>query len=143
MKSSTIFAPLALAAVSRALTVSFDPAYDNAAGSLTTVACSDGSNGLINRGFNTFGQLPKFPFIGGVPAITGFNSASCGTCWNLTFVNSQGVSKSVSILGIDVATPNFNIALGAMNALTNNQAQQLGRVTITAANVPASVCGLT
>ncbi|KAF8881933.1 immunomodulatory protein [Gymnopilus junonius] len=124
------------------LTVSFDTAYDNKAGSLDTVACSNGSNGLENRGFSTFGSLPNFPNIGGAPAITGFNSVNCGTCWNLTFVNSQGVSKSINILAIDVATPNFNIAEEAMNTLTNGQAVQLGRVPITASQVSASLCGL-
>ena len=137
---------LALAALfptlAYSLTVSFDPTYDNKAGSLDTVACSNGSNGVENLGFKTFGDLPNFPNIGGAPAITGFNSVNCGTCWNLTFVNSQGVSKSINILAIDVATPNFNIAEEAMNTLTNGQAEQLGRVPITAAQVSKTLCGL-
>lgn len=124
------------------LTASFDPTYDNKSGSLDTVACSNGSNGLENKGFTTFGSLPNFPNIGGAPAVTEFNSVNCGTCWNLTFVNSAGVSKSINILAIDVATPNFNIAEEALNTLTGGQAVQLGRVPITASQVNASLCGL-
>lgn len=35
---------------STAVSVSFDQVYDNANGSLATVACSDGSNGLLTKG---------------------------------------------------------------------------------------------
>ncbi|KAF8810055.1 cerato-platanin-related secreted protein [Phlegmacium glaucopus] len=144
MKLSLIFTSLTvlLTSVHAQLTVSFDTTYDNAAQSLNTVACSNGPNGLESRGFTTFGSLPKFPFIGGAPAVTGFDSPGCGTCWQLTFVDSQGVSTSINILAIDVATPNFNIALEAMNALTNGQATFLGRVPVTAVQVASSVCGL-
>ncbi|KAH9483666.1 Allergen Asp f 15 homolg [Psilocybe cubensis] len=137
---SLIFVPAVVQAV---LTTSFDPVYDNVNGSLATVACSNGANGLLTKGFTTFGSLPSFPFIGGAPAVTGFNSAGCGTCWKLAFTNSSNITTSINILAIDVATPNFNIALAAMNNLTNNQAEQLGRVPITATQVAASVCGLT
>lgn len=53
------FAPLAtvfittlsvLAAPSATATVSFDQTFDNAGGSLATVACSDGANGLLTKG---------------------------------------------------------------------------------------------
>jgi len=144
MKRSLIFTSLAvlLTSVHAQLTVSYDTTYDNAGQSLATVACSDGPNGLLTRGFTTFGSLPKFPFIGGAPAVTGYNSPSCGTCWQLTYVNPQGVSKSINVLAIDVATPNYNIALGAMNVLTNGQATFLGRVPVTAVNIASSVCGL-
>lgn len=37
----------------------------------------------------------------------------------------------------------MNIALGAMNKLTNNQATQLGRVEATVKKVGVSQCGLT
>jgi len=137
------FASLAILPVlASALTVSYDTVYDNKAGSLATVACSDGENGLLTAGFTTFGSLPKFPFIGGAPAVTGWNSASCGTCWNITYVNTKGVSKTISVLAIDVGGANFNIAKAAMDTLTNGQATQLGRVTITSKKVATSLCGL-
>jgi len=144
MKLSLIFTSFAvlLTSVHAQLTVSFDQKYDNGAQSLDTVACSNGPNGLETRGFTTFGSLPKFPFIGGAPAVTGFDSPGCGTCWALTFVDAQGTSTSINVLAIDVATPNFNIALEAMNVLTNGQATFLGRVPVTANQVDPSLCGL-
>ena len=144
MKFSLILTSIAvlLTSAHAQLTVSYDQRYDDANESLTTVACSNGPNGLITRGFTTFGSLPNFPLIGGGPAVTGFNSPGCGTCWELTYVNGQGVSTSVNILVIDVATPNYNIALEAMNELTDNQATFLGRVPVTAVQVDSLVCGL-
>ncbi|KAF8894768.1 Cerato-platanin-domain-containing protein [Infundibulicybe gibba] len=76
--------------------VSFDPVYDNANQSLATVSCSNGANGLLTRGFTTFGSLPNLAHIGGATAVEGFNSVNCGTCWQLTFTNSSGIAKSVN-----------------------------------------------
>ena len=51
MKFSSIITALAAAASATASTVSvsYDTTYDSASGSLTTVACSDGANGLITK----------------------------------------------------------------------------------------------
>lgn len=39
------------------VSVSYDTVYDTASNKLTTVACSDGSNGLITKyGYQTFGK---------------------------------------------------------------------------------------
>ena len=119
------------------VTVSYDETYDNSAGSLTTVACSDGPNGLITKGFSSFGSLPHFPNIGGAAAVAGWNSAQCGSCWQLTYNG-----RSINVLAIDHTDSGFNIALAAMNTLTNNQATFLGRVNANATQVAASVCGL-
>lgn len=132
------FAALALLVPSAfGITVSYDQAYDNGSSSLDTVACSDGANGLLTKGFSTFGSLPHFPNIGGAAAVGGWNSAQCGSCWQLTFKG-----KSINVLAVDHADAGFNIALGAMNTLTNGQAQQLGRIDATAKQVAASQCGL-
>ena len=141
MKLSLIFTSIVvlLTSVHAQLSVSFDQKFDDASQPLSSVACS---NDLIARGFTTFGSLPHFPFIGGGPAVTGFDSPGCGTCWELTFVNAEGVPTSINILVIDVATPNYNIALEAMNDLTDNQAEFFGRVDVTAVEVAASACGL-
>lgn len=143
MKFSLIFSSLAvlLTPIHAQLTASYDTQYDNSSQSLSTVACSDGPNGLLTRGFTTFGSLPNFPLIGGAPAVTGYDSPGCGTCWELTYVNAQGISTSINILAIDVAT-DYNIALEAMNELTDNQATFLGRVPVTAISVAPSACGL-
>lgn len=146
MKFFALFAPLALVllgpSTTYAVQVTYDTTYDNSGGSLTTVACSDGSNGLITRGFTTFGSLPSFPYIGGASVITGWNSASCGTCWALTYTNAQGVSTTINVAAIDVAKSGFNIALSAMNELTGGNAVQYGVVDVTATQVAASVCRL-
>jgi len=138
MKFAYILSALAAAglAVGQSNTASFDQTYDNAANSLDIVACSNGQNGLETKGFTTFGSLPNFPNIGGVPAVAGFNSAACGTCWALTFNGT-----TINILAIDHST-SFNIALEALNTLTHGQAVQLGRVTVTSEQVTASACGL-
>ncbi|PFH53585.1 hypothetical protein AMATHDRAFT_54780 [Amanita thiersii Skay4041] len=145
MKSILRIAALALSilpAYSITTTVAYDQVYDNSGGSLTTVACSDGPNGMITRGFTTFGSLPGFPHIGAAFAVTGWSSDGCGTCWKLTYTNAQGQKKSINVIAIDVAGSGFNIALAAMNELTNNQAVQLGRVTVDATQLDESSCGL-
>ncbi|KAF9523754.1 Cerato-platanin [Crepidotus variabilis] len=135
MKFAAILSAAILPLIS-AVSVSYDTNYDSDA-SLATVACSDGTNGLLTKGYTTFPTLPRFPYIGGVPAITGYNSPACGTCWQLTY---QGAS--IYVLGIDASPSNFNIALGAMNALTNGQAVALGRIDVDYAKVANSDCGL-
>jgi len=142
MKFFAALAALCAVAFASPSTLSWDDVYDDSGASLAIVACSDGTNGLLTRGFTTFGSLTNFPNIGGVPAITGFNSASCGTCWKVTYTNSQGVQKSINVLGIDTGAKGFNVAKAAMNTLTNGQADQLGRVDVDAEQIDASNCGL-
>lgn len=135
--SAAVLAILAaLAAPILADTVSFDTVYDDPSVSLDEVACSDGPNGLLTKGFTTFGSLPT-KNIGGAAAVAGFNSPQCGSCWELTFNGT-----SINVLAIDHAGSGFNIAEGAMNALTNGQAAFLGRIDATATQVNASACGL-
>ena len=66
--------------------------------------------------------------------LTGQNK--CGTCWKLTY---EG--KSINVLGID-QSQGYNIAFAAMDDLTNGNAEFLGRIEATAAQVDKSVCGL-
>ena len=98
--------------------------------------CATDPHGLVNR-FPTFGSLPNFPHIGGAPAVEGWDSAACGTCWQITY-NGQ----SINVLAIDVGRDGFNLSEEAMNDLTNGQAAQLGRVDASATQVAPSVCGL-
>jgi hypothetical protein len=140
-----ILAALALAfppLLTLATTVSYDTRYDSGGNSLTTVACSDGSNGMITRGFNLFQDLPGFPHIGGAEAIAGWNSANCGTCWELAYTNAQNATTTINVLAIDVALSGFNIALSAMNELTNGNAAQFGKIDVVSRQVNAIVCGL-
>lgn len=121
--------------------LSYDEAYDSASGSLSDTSCSDGSNGLAKQ-YPTYGDLPKFPYIGGASAINSWNSPNCGTCWKLTYTNDKGVANSVNILAVDVAQDGFNVAVAAMDSLTGGLAKELGRIDVTSEQVDASVCGL-
>jgi hypothetical protein len=118
-------------------TLSYDTTYNAASLSLSSVACSDGPNGLETKGYTTLGSLPTFPNVGGVYTVTGWDSAACGSCYEVTYGNN-----TVAILAVDVSTVGFTVSETAMNTLTNNLADELGRVDVTALQVDASVCGL-
>ncbi|KAM3080682.1 hypothetical protein ACMFMG_005616 [Clarireedia jacksonii] len=120
--TASILLPL-LATLTSAITVSYDPGYDNGSRSLADVSCSDGSNGLLTKGYSTQGSLPHFPYIGGASTIGGWNSANCGTCYTLSYNG-----RSINVLAIDHAAEGFNIAEAALNDLTNGQAVALGRI---------------
>ncbi|PTB40952.1 uncharacterized protein TrAFT101_006103 [Trichoderma asperellum] len=138
MQLSNLFKLALFSAAVSADTVSYDTGYDDASRSLTVVSCSDGTNGLITRyHWQTQGQIPRFPYIGGAQAVAGWNSPNCGTCWKLTYSG-----KTIYVLAIDHTAAGFNIGLDAMNALTNGNAVALGRVSATASQVAVSNCGL-
>lgn len=79
------------------VSVSYDQRYDVGTTSLTQVACSDGPNGLITKNFTTFGSLPKFPFIGGAPAVAKWNDPDCGSCWQLGYQGNTINGKSIHL----------------------------------------------
>lgn len=62
-------------------------------------------------------------------------SPQCGTCYSLTY---RG--KTIYVLAIDHTATGFNIAQNAMNALTNGNAAQFGRVDAEYAQVAKSNC---
>lgn len=139
ISSIALLGALLASAVSaqQTVSVSYDQKYDVAGSSLTTVACSDGENGLIHRGFSTFGSLPRFPNIGGAPTVPGWNSPNCGNCYRLTYKD-----KSINVIAIDAAPGGFNIALAAMDKLTGNLGVELGRIQATYTLVADAECGL-
>jgi len=138
MKFFSIAAAFALAIpAALADTVRYDQTYDNSGQSLSTVSCSDGPNGLLTKGYTTFGSLPTFPNIGAAAAVTGYGSAECGSCWKLTYNGT-----SVTVIAMDHAGDGFNLSLESMNTLTNNQAQFLGSVAATVESLDPSQCGL-
>ncbi|PNS17231.1 hypothetical protein CAC42_6914 [Sphaceloma murrayae] len=127
-----------LVTATTAVTVSYDTGYDDGSRSLTALACSDGSNGLITRyGWQTQSQVAHFPLIGGADVVGGWNSGNCGTCWQLSYNGN-----TVNVLVVDSAQAGFNIGKGALDALTNGQAEMLGRVDAGAAQVGMDQCGL-
>ena len=117
--------------------VGYDTVYDNPNGSLSTVACSDGSNGMLTKGYTTFGSLPSFPNIGAAQAIAGWNSPACGSCWQISYGE-----KSIYFIAIDRTNNGFVVSSEAMNTLTNGQAQDLGVISADTTQVSESSCGL-
>ncbi|KAI1915201.1 hypothetical protein LOZ66_006325 [Ophidiomyces ophidiicola] len=134
--ATAIFVPLtSAAAVAASVTLSYDTRYDNAGLDLSHVACSDGPNGLITKGYKTAGSLPNFPHIGGVFTVPQWNSPNCGKCYKVTYND-----KSIHVTAVDHANAGFNIAKRSMNELTNGQAEQLGRIQVNYEDAPLSAC---
>ena len=77
MKVSGILSLASLAALASADPVKYDTGYDDGSRSMAVVSCSDGVNGLMTRyGWQTQGEIPRFPYIGGAGAVEGWNSAN-------------------------------------------------------------------
>ncbi|KAI6156703.1 Cerato-platanin [Pisolithus tinctorius] len=106
--------------------LAYDAIYGDASCPLSSLACSDGSNGLESNGYTTLSSFSNFPYLGGAPTIANWNDANCGKCYAITYAKN-----AINVLALD-----------AMNVLTNGQASALGRVEVTAVEVPASECGL-
>lgn len=137
---ASVMAPAVLttniAAALATISVSYDPGYDNGNRALTSVSCSDGTNGLITKyKWNTQGQISNFPYIGGFVGIAGWNSPQCGSCYSITWNG-----KTINILAIDHTETGFNIAEQAMNDLTGGNAVQLGRIDAQYVQVDISNC---
>jgi hypothetical protein len=137
--TSTIISLAALFSVASAdiEVVRYNTFYDNSQTSLNNVACSNGRNGLVTKGFPTFGSLPSFPNIGAAQAVGAWNSPFCGSCWELTFGGN-----TIYVTAIDTVGNGFDLSLQAMNTLTNGQAQELDSVNAQATQVDESYCGL-
>ncbi|KAI6039311.1 Cerato-platanin [Pisolithus marmoratus] len=120
--------------------VTYNTIYDNPNTPLVITACSNGANGLQTKGYDTLGQLPKFPFVGGIPGLA-WNSPDCGSCWQLSYKEANGNTRTILITAVDGAGL-FNLSLEAMNALTGGIAEAKGTVTATATKVAPSLCGM-
>ncbi|KAL4075333.1 Cerato-platanin-domain-containing protein [Scleroderma yunnanense] len=110
----------------------YDVFYDNSNESLDYLACSSGSNSLENKGYATLGQLSTFPDVSGVYTVTVWDSPACGTCYNVTYG-----STTIYVLAVDTAPEGFNVAEAALNALTDGQATQFGRIDMQTTPVDA------
>jgi hypothetical protein len=142
MKLISFLIPLsAVLPAARSVLVHYDAVYDNPSASLNTVACSDGKNGLITKGYKTFGDLPSFPHIGAVYAVEGYNSASCGSCWELKYTDDK-TTTSIDVIGIDHAAHGLVISKKALEHLGGPQAVNAGKINVTATRVGGSLCGL-
>ena len=84
MKSISIIALLAAPLAVSATRVSWDSVYDQGTESLSNIACSNGPNGLLTKGYNEFNDLPTFPNIGG-SSVASWNSPYCGSSHSTPF----------------------------------------------------------
>ncbi|KIK95706.1 hypothetical protein PAXRUDRAFT_140072 [Paxillus rubicundulus Ve08.2h10] len=142
MKFTTVlatFAIFALPSLAETVDVTYSTFYDDPNTSLGITACSNGVNGLQEK-YPTLGSIRNFPNVGGIPGLT-WNSTLCGTCWQLTYTEDSGQTNTVNIVAVDGAYT-FNLSLEAMNTLTGGVAVEKGKVSATAVQVAASVCGM-
>ena len=131
-----------LPAYGLAVTLGYDNNYGVGSNHLSSVACSDGDNGLLSRGFTTFDSLPTFPRIASTSEVAGWNSAQCGSCWELTYTNSNGVASSIVVTAVDHASAGFYTSVDALNELTGGRAIEVGTVNVVATSVDRANCGL-
>jgi hypothetical protein len=140
--TSTIISLAALFSVACAVTepIRPNPFYDKANTSMNDVACSNGVNGLVTKGYPTFGSLPTFPYIGGAFAVGGWNSTECGSCWELTYA-PHGIT--IHLVAIDTASSGFSVSDAAMDVLTGGGPSP-GRLPpdVEATQVAEHYCGL-
>ena len=141
MQLITFLVPLTSAALSLAnapmARLTYDTTYDNPDLSMNNLACSDGPNGLITKGYPTLGSLPSFPYVGGAATIPGWNSENCGNCYGLTYNGTR-----IYLTAVDVAWGGFNIGLRALDKLTGGRGRDLGTVYAQFSFHPRSQCGL-
>lgn len=135
--TSTVISLVSLFSIALADQVKYDISYGNGESKLTNVACSDGANGLLSKGFTSYNSLPSFPNIGAAKAVEGWNSTACGSCWNITYKD-----KWIAVTAIDHADDSFNLALQAMDTLTDGHAKELGVIDAQASQIDKSHCGL-
>ncbi|RXW25321.1 hypothetical protein EST38_g496 [Candolleomyces aberdarensis] len=142
---TSLFATLAYTLVAVAqpplqTTINFDDRYCVGSTSLQTTACSTGENGLITRGFPTFGSLPTFPAIAGSQFVEGFNSTSCGACWEVFDPNT---GRSVFLTLVNTAPTGFTLCTDTLLALTGfNRTNVPNSIPVEARAIPAADCGL-
>jgi hypothetical protein len=119
--------------------VRFNSFYDNGAQSLNNVACSNGDNGLVTKGYTTFDSLPTFPYVGAGYTVHNWNSPECGSCWQLTYPDT-GVTIYATV--IDTVYSGFDLSEEAVNVLTEGNAEQFSFINVDSTEVDPSYCGL-
>ncbi|OAX40940.1 Cerato-platanin [Rhizopogon vinicolor AM-OR11-026] len=136
----TLLSAVALRASAVSVYVTYDYTYGNSDGSLNNVACSNGANGLLSKGYTTFGSLPSFPYLGGVPGAS-WNSTLCGSCWAVKYAMPNGTQNTIYITAVDLAAT-FNLSPEAFGNLTDGTGFAPGKVRARAVQVNETKCGL-
>lgn len=108
---------------------------------LTTVACSNGINGLITKfGYSDLSSL--YPYVGAASFAT-WNSPECGGCWQL-----QNGAKKISITVIDQCFStgeslnyvHFDISLDAFTELGGQSAIHQGHMKVSFLKLSSDPC---
>ncbi|TPX72643.1 hypothetical protein SpCBS45565_g00403 [Spizellomyces sp. 'palustris'] len=108
--------------------------------STSTVACSDGANGLQQKGHNNLSKL--YPYVMAASFIQ-WNNPQCGQCIRVTNVAS---GKSVQMTVIDGCGPiagyntHFDMAPEAFNEIDNGAGYRDGHMVVTYEKVGDSPC---
>ncbi|KAJ3048920.1 hypothetical protein HK097_010076 [Rhizophlyctis rosea] len=98
------------------ITVAYDEIYSDPSTPLTSVACSNGENGLKSKGYTTLSEVPSFPYL----------AASPFADWNSTeYASSDG----------------FVVGKEALDDLTEGKAEEVGVVDVEWQNVDVWRCG--
>jgi len=143
MRFSTVMVSLmamaAGACAQVATTAGYDPNYDTSSLSTLSITCSDGTNGLNTKGYQTLGDLPGFPRVGAIETIAQWNSPNCGKCYKVTYTTT---GASINIIGVDrPVAGGIVMSLAALNELTGGQGTALGRVDVTYLETAGTDCG--
>ncbi|KAH7148640.1 Cerato-platanin [Dactylonectria macrodidyma] len=136
MRYFSLFSMPALLAPALAVSVTFNPKYDDIKRPLTEVACWNNETGLI-PGYNWENQGNVPPRIIAMDTITGPTSTACVTCWILEYGD-----RARPFLAIDGAESGFVLSLEGMNSLTNGKAKKLGHIEANATQVDMLNCGI-
>lgn len=133
MKLIPFIIPLtAILASASSVPVGYDPEYDNGAISVDAVTCS---GALKAKGYTTFGSISSY--IGGAYVVKGSSSPSCGTCYELSYMN-----KAIYVVAVDSAGEGFNIGQKALEVLGGQEAVDAGHISASAMQVDGSNCNL-
>ena len=110
-----------------------------AAEPLTTVACSDGSHGLISWGYTNL--QPMFPYVAAWDQLK-WNDAKCGTCIALTFngktIHFTALDECGS--GVPGTDTHFDISKEAFYEIFGDVGIQKGSMIADWAIVQSSLC---
>jgi len=108
---------------------------------LTSLACSDGANGLITR-FKQSTLAKWYPNVGAA-SFAGWNSPNCGGCYKL---QNAANGKSVSITVVDKCAAaggydaHFDISPVAFATLGGSAGQAAGHVVVSYTKVSSNPC---
>ncbi|KAF3920263.1 Cerato-platanin [Arthrobotrys entomopaga] len=126
-----------------ATTFKYDNIYSTKAKTaLTSYACSDGNHGLIDRHKvhtvpQLLSKLRPGVMIAAAPAVTGWNSPGCGTCW---MAKNPKNNKSITFVAVDVGRGGIVVGPEAFVSVSASRSLKEGSFVTYLYPKPASAC---